>query len=283
MLPSNPSKMSFATIFSLLISLSGHLPLEVSGRVINAQTGEGIPYVNIGFLEKGIGTISNEAGFFVLSVPDELKGDTLHFSSLGYNKRKMVISEASKLTVTMEPYVVQLNEVTVKGVKTKQVRFGSNTEAKFLRSGLGTGDLGGEIGTKINIPKRGIILDSLNFFLISNTLDTVLLRLNIYPVKGEFPKASLLSNNVIITVTGRRKGWIHKDLSSLNIELETDFIATLELIGHSKNKGAIYFSQSPPYLAPMYYRNKSLDNVKKYKGGPMGIYFVGSVSVRKKP
>jgi len=248
----------------------------VSGIVVSEKM-EPIPFVNIGIPAKGVGTVAAEDGTFALSIPDELLDDTICFSSIGFlpvgrAARELLAIGVAK--VVLKERVTELQGVVVRGTRDKKLTLGSKTKARFLMSSLGTGDLGGEVGTLIHIKRKRVILDSLHFFLIRNTFDTVKLRLNLYAVEGPFPKPSLTVRNIIITVTGKKQGLISESIAHARLELSDNFIATLELVTYSnKRKGVLIFSQAPPYTAPMYYRNKSLDKVKRFMGGPMGIYF----------
>lgn len=245
--------------------------------VVSDSDSRPLAYVNIGISQKGIGTVTDELGVFSLHVPNELRNDTLQFSMIGYETKKISLT----LYDPYSPWVIQLTEtskvleeIVVRSSGQKRIQLGRKTTGKFLISGLGTGDLGGEVGTRIAMKPDRVTLDSLHFFLVQNSFDTVKLRLNLYPEKGEFPKPSFVQKNIIVTIIGRKKGWISADLSGFNIACNEDFIACLELVDYSrKRKGAVYFSQAPPYTGPMYYRNKSMDRVMRYRGGPMGIYF----------
>lgn len=268
---------SFRLFFLLFVSTSS-FAIQLSGTVVNSSSRVPIPYVNIGVPEKGVGTISDDNGRFKISIDNGLVGDSIRFSCIGY---KPTFFTVKKLLTLNAPIVIELmanntllREVVINAKKLKHGKVGSNTTAKFLISGLGIGDLGGEVGTRLRLKSRTIFIDSLHFFIAANSFDTVVFRLNIYPLKGAFPKSNVLKRNIIIPIIGKKKGWIHVDLDEDGLCLRDDFIATLELVAYSQQKkGGVYFSQSPPYLAPMYYRNKSQDVVKRFKGGPMGIYF----------
>ncbi len=54
----------------------------ISGKVIDEETGDAIPYVNIGFQHSPVGTISETDGSFFLSTTKAT--DTLLVSSVGY-------------------------------------------------------------------------------------------------------------------------------------------------------------------------------------------------------
>lgn len=47
----------------------GICQVDLVGQVIDAATEEPLPYVNIGLVNQNIGTVTDEAGYFVLEVP----------------------------------------------------------------------------------------------------------------------------------------------------------------------------------------------------------------------
>lgn len=73
---------------SILFLLLGHLLLgqniTVSGKVIDAENKETLPFTSIWIKGKTIGTISNAEGAFDFHIPTEFKNDTLVVSMLGY-------------------------------------------------------------------------------------------------------------------------------------------------------------------------------------------------------
>ena len=74
-------------ILSLFLSLPIGAQTFVIGQVIDAATKEPLPYVNIGQLNKNIGTVSDETGYFELEVNTEQNSrDTLRFSMIGFER-----------------------------------------------------------------------------------------------------------------------------------------------------------------------------------------------------
>ena len=64
--------MSPAYFFLFLFGGILHAQVFVSGLVSTAATGEPLPYVNIGIPNEGVGTVSNEAGYYTLELPEHL-------------------------------------------------------------------------------------------------------------------------------------------------------------------------------------------------------------------
>jgi hypothetical protein len=123
-------RMIKTRLFFLSILLLSHCIIRaqnttISGRVLDFETGEPIPYVNIGFLHSLVGTISENDGSFYLSTPRA--SDTLLISSLGYEVKRLFILKGQKQSVEIRlvPKSIALDAVIVKP--------GENPAFKILR------------------------------------------------------------------------------------------------------------------------------------------------------
>ena len=57
--------------------------ITISGKVIDGETKEALPFASIGILGKPIGTISNLQGEFDFHIPANLRNDILAVNMLG--------------------------------------------------------------------------------------------------------------------------------------------------------------------------------------------------------
>ena len=80
-------------IFTLLFAcftttLFAQSDITISGYILDKETNLPLPYVNIGFVEKAVGTVSDENGKFQLTfnVRKVSFDAILQISSLGYEK-----------------------------------------------------------------------------------------------------------------------------------------------------------------------------------------------------
>ncbi len=107
------------------ISLSAQ-KTTVSGKVIDDETREAIPYVNIGFQHSPVGTISETDGSFYLATPKAT--DTLLVSSVGYElvRLPIVIGTTQVIEVHLVPKSIAIDAVIVTP--------GENPAFKILRS-----------------------------------------------------------------------------------------------------------------------------------------------------
>ncbi len=98
------------------VSLSKAQIINISGKVIDAQTKETLPSANIRLHNKGIGTITNSSGEFQLKIPHPVDSDSLEISFVGYKTKTVLISvfASGVRTVPMEPATKLLMEVTVR-------------------------------------------------------------------------------------------------------------------------------------------------------------------------
>ena len=90
----------------------------ISGHVKDSETGEDLFGASVLVVELGTGTISNEYGFYSVSLP---KGQyTLRFSYTGYEAQEHTLSVEKEinLDIILKPLLALLNEVEIKSVKT---------------------------------------------------------------------------------------------------------------------------------------------------------------------
>ncbi len=105
----------------LLFLLLAVLPLraQISGYVIDGETGDSIPYASVMYKGHNIAVASNLGGYFTIARHD---GWQLTFSAVGYVQKTITVNASVKgrLTVKLKPDTRSLKEVTV---KTKRRRY----------------------------------------------------------------------------------------------------------------------------------------------------------------
>ena len=86
----------------------------ISGKVVDSETNEPVPYVNIGFQHSPVGTISETDGSFYLVTTKAT--DTLLISSLGYEIVHLYVTKgvAQVIEVKLLPKSISLEAVVVK-------------------------------------------------------------------------------------------------------------------------------------------------------------------------
>jgi hypothetical protein len=190
----------------LLIIAAGSLQAQtIKGTLKDADTGEALPYVNIGVLNKNVGTVSGEDGSFSLAIPNGYSADTLRISTLGYANRDIIVAAAEKLFSTspilrLKPEAIQLQQVVVSNKPPKEKVLGNKTEAKNSTVGFTSNILGNELGMIMKIKNSPTQLKTFTASLASNNNPPVKMRLNFYTVKKGRPDLLLNTENIIVTV-----------------------------------------------------------------------------------
>lgn len=116
----------------------------LSGVILDDSLGHVIPFAHLWNERTRMGGISNDSGLFHIAIS---KQDTLYFSALGYQNKKIVVPDSSgdiRMEIRLQPKKYEINEVVVR-------RFGTyesfkqqvlnyrvpETEATRLRAHLG--------------------------------------------------------------------------------------------------------------------------------------------------
>ncbi len=279
-----------------LLPFTAHTQPELRGMVVDAHTGEPIPYVNIGVVEKGIGTVSDEAGIFTLELDSERIGsnDIIQFSSLGYSPLDIPVAE-KRLADTgfpkyaMSPQPEQLNEVVVTnaGMFTSEEKVGYESGDRrnfgYWKDNIA---LGGELGTKIKVRKGLRRLDEFSFEILGNTSDSVLLRVNFYRTDGKqsYPGTNInrSGRNILCTIN-QNTAQVVIPLSEYDLFVKDDFVATLELVKVYGNReiGLILAASTDRYTHS-YKKYASKDEWKILKNSAMA-YQVKTTVFRERP
>jgi len=254
--------------------------LILIGEVKDLNTNKALPYVNIGVLNKEIGTVSNKNGNFELNLSDNHVNDTIRISMIGYKHKiylvKNLLEQKGTIQIKLEEDISELEEIIIgaKGLKHKII--GNKTETKFINAGFSYNYLGAEMGIRINIKKSPTYVDAFNFSVSQNRLSAkVKFRLNIYNIeKGKLGK-NILKDNIFIPVESKQTGIVSVDLKKYNIILKDDVIVTLEWVeteGENNQGEAIFFSLGV-LTSGTYHKESSQGKMKKLKGMGVGFNF----------
>ncbi|MCW5912065.1 MAG: carboxypeptidase-like regulatory domain-containing protein [Cyclobacteriaceae bacterium] len=90
--------------------------ITLSGRVIDKETKEPLPFASLGIKGKSIGTITNLQGEFDFHIPSQLRNDLFTLSMLGYKTYEApvwTLMEIKPLVIEVEKSTYLLDEVTV--------------------------------------------------------------------------------------------------------------------------------------------------------------------------
>ncbi|MHA7059348.1 carboxypeptidase-like regulatory domain-containing protein [Aquimarina sp. M1] len=265
--------------------------ITIDAYVVDHITKQPIPFVNIGFVDKGIGTVSDENGRIFLQYEEASVGQNsiIQLSSLGYRTKQLSVDSLFELltksnTIFLEPYIYELDEAKVVAEKRKTKTIGNPyTHTGIIGYWKDAKALGGEIATRIRIRHKNSKLLKLKFNIHENATDSLLVRVNIYKSKKRRPDNNILTSNIYHTIT-KRKGEEVIDLAKYNILVQEDIIVSLELIRVYGED--IEFSISASKQGRSYLRYISQDAWKDFRNVGMAfrldISYPGAKSELKK-
>ncbi len=225
----------YLLLLSVTLLYTSLLPAQtrLSGKVVGRADQSGVPYANIGIPNSPVGTISNADGTFSLTVPDKYRGDTLVFSALGYGRRAIPLLSLGKpdgLTVALSPRVTALEAVTVTARPGKPQAFELGN--RYFKGGNIYGDStsgGGAMALLIENKYPSfhadlqfpVYVQAAKLRISRNTLPQFKVRARLMSVDSltGLPGKDLFEKSVVAT-SSIKKGWLHFDLSALNVRLD---------------------------------------------------------------
>jgi len=106
--------VSFIAFFCSNFALGQGQITKIRGKVLDAQTNEPLPYVNVTFKNTTQGTITSEKGEFFLE--SRTATDTLIVSFVGYKPAMLRVKKGvyQEVSVNLEPEAIELEAVVVK-------------------------------------------------------------------------------------------------------------------------------------------------------------------------
>lgn len=110
-------KITITYLFSLLLVTFSFAQEKVlvTGSVVDAVSGEALPFVTVSLKKQMIGIVTNETGRFDLFIPANLTEDTLVINYMGYKPQYYKVkSIQSPLNIRLQQSAIGLNEVIVK-------------------------------------------------------------------------------------------------------------------------------------------------------------------------
>ncbi len=260
--------------FTSVLLLVSHLCMGQAvyqARVVDATTNEPLPFVNVGIVGQNIGTVTDDAGRFRITLEYQYANDSVKVSMIGYDSKSWTVDylldHINDSTIKLNKANNQIKQVEINSDKLRPKVVGSTTTSPFFTGGFTSNDLGNEICVKINVGKRPFYLQEFTFNIASNNCDSLLFRINVYSLKNDLPDQSLLSENLIIA-TKITSGQITVDLKPYELLIDEDFAIGLEYIKPC-NERSLWFSAA--FLGSIYSRTTSQGNWGKLKGFDLGF------------
>ncbi|MBQ0736053.1 hypothetical protein [Aquimarina celericrescens] len=270
--------------FVILLNIQtafGQYDIILEAYILDTENKNAIPYVNVGFVDKSIGTVTDEWGKFYLRFDENLIGssDLFKISSTGYESLLLTREELfdtleNTKTLFLKP--TRVNSIGKKNLinitKRDIIGYPYSTDQSIYWNNKKA--LGSEIASLVRIRKKNTVLHNLRFQILENTSDSLMIRVNLYSNNNKKPGKSLLSDNIFHTVS-KKRGEEVIDLSAYSLALEDDFIISLELVqvyGDEWN-----FAIKANDVSPSFLRQVSQDKWEKTEN--LGVDFEMEVSV----
>jgi hypothetical protein len=220
------------------------------GKIIDSNTKEPLAYVNIGIIERGLGTVSDRNGYFKIHLDEKYDEDTLRFSMIGYHNQDIKITDfknkfSDSSTIALVQKIIELPEITIRKKNFKRRTLGRSTKNYSSRVGFVNNQLGSELGAIIKVKEVPAYVESINTYIVESTYDTLRFRVNFYDLKDGMPNNIIQKENIFFTTT-LKKGWLYVDLTKYDIVLKEDFCVTLEWLedlGNGKLTFALLFKK----------------------------------------
>ena len=262
-------------IFFLLYASWLHAQ-EYTGVIKDAKSGVIIPYVNIGIVNKGVGTVSQGDGSFHIPLSEIYDKDTLRFSMIGYSAKNYLVKNfkqqysTSGAVIYLDEAVTELQTVIVKPKKLVSLIKGNTFDSKSFAAGWKSDDLGGEMGTIINIKKgTTYYLKNVQVNIAWCKYDSILFRMNLYNLQNGKPNELLQSIPIYLRVYMDQR-YLYVDLEQYNITVQNDFLIALEWLDDLPDKPTSMMFCAGMFGASTCYRKTSQDSWQKV---PIGLGF----------
>ncbi len=272
-------------LFLVLIYSSLLNAQQYSGKVVNSKSGEIIPYVNIGIVNKGVGTVSLGDGSFHLNLEAEYDNDTLRFSMIGLESVSYLVKDyktqfnETSAEILMAESLTELQTVIIKPVKVISVIKGNTFDNKSFAAGWKSDDLGGELGTIINVKKgTTYFIKNVQINIAWCKYDSILFRMNLYDYQNGKPGNFLQAVPIYLKVKNEQR-YLYVDLEPYNITVESDFLIALEWLDDLPDKPSSLMFCAGMFGASTCYRKTSQDAWQKV---PIGLGFSVEMEYEKK-
>lgn len=252
--------LGFMLIFNYSFS-----QVTVKGIIINEETKQPLPFVNVGIINTSLGTVSNEKGEFQISSKSEQY--TLGLSHIGFQSQEINVSiQNQDLNILLKPSTSIIDEVNIVSTNfDKELILGvKNEKGRGKSIGFANAQLGTELGALIRVEKETFV-KSVNFVLNHAKGDSLLLRVNMYNYeKGEIGD-KILQKNLYIK-DKQRVGEISMNIEAFEIILDNDILLTLEWLRNfdeGGNKLITFDTKKSKKMKGTFIRNSKTSEFKR--------------------
>ena len=187
-------------IFLLCFPLIAEAQEVLSGRITDSL-GLSVPYVNIGVVGKGKGTVSDSKGQYQMDLTGVAPKDSIYFSHLNYYRRAFTVKDLQRdPKVVLVEHVFELPSFTASQKKPKLQTI------KGMGTYLGQVYYGGkdvlnkeEIGNIITL-KHTYLAKEFELPVLKNTMPNLVLRLQILKIEDDGTLTPLMEKPIYLSI-----------------------------------------------------------------------------------
>jgi hypothetical protein len=238
--------------------------ITIAATLIDDNTGTPIEFANIGFENRGVGTVSSEQGEFELLLKSGFVDQKyeLMISCIGYETIRLPYDNWIRFIdreqrIYLKPQTTELDPVVILSGKREYEKIGSESYSlSELGYWMDRDALGGELASRITIDNEKTRLHNFKFHVIRNEADSVKVRINIYSCKNNMPGENLLAESIYHTIS-QAKGIEEISLKKHHIVVDEDIVVGIEMVEAYGED--LYLSVSAtPFGGTAYLRERSM-------------------------
>ena len=232
-------------VLNCFASSSTSAQTTISGKVMDGDNKEMLPYVNIGIKHKNIGTVSAKNGSYSILIPTQNQDDTLTFSMVGYNEftlplRNIISPDPQTIQLKARHLTLEPARVTVKLVEKKIGLVKNHALIHFVDGSTNKNDIF-EIAQLIKLDTILTKITSVNLTITEAREDSGTFRINFYGFDGLRPTGRVVETSLIQT-HAIVPGLLVLDLKKYNIYLKGNIVIGIEFLPTGKvNSGRINY------------------------------------------
>ena len=231
------------SIISLLfINFLNHAQeIKMSGQVVDLYTQNPIEFVNIGILNKNLGTVSDLQGKFDFNVKKDYLRDSITVSHINYETFRIPILNGPNQIITLKPRINELSEIVLTNAKKRIRKVGVKSYNPLLwLGGISKDNDIIENAQKINIPNKTVRVKKVNIYLRKGfESDSAFVRINFYKNLNNEPGERIVFQN-LLQKKKIETGWLQINLIQNYIYLDEDFFIGVEFMPNLKKSQDVY-------------------------------------------
>ena len=252
--PLLPFRLLASAGLLLICTRAGAQSSSLTGMVVDAATGQAIPFAAVEIPTRHVGVQATEQGTFALELPAALApADSLRVTSLGYRARVLAVPIASPCRLALAAAAVALPEAVVRPPGPPTVLGPGADGDKFgFREGKlqAVGSQGWQVARRFDGESGGLV-QAVRFYVTPNgqcgkASAKTPFRVRLYAADGPAgaPGTDLLTASVLTAAQG--KGWHEVDLLRYQIPVPAaGFYVAMEWLYTSEAFGCTYTAFNP--------------------------------------